>query len=115
LNILYGIPNCDTVKKARRWLDTHHIAYQFHDFKKLGIDRTTLKSWIENKGVDAVLNRRSTTWRALSTTEKNAFSDGTAIDLLGKYPTLIRRPVVKTESGILVGFDQKQYSRTFCR
>ena len=115
MTILYGIPNCDTVKKARRWLDTHHVAYEFHDFKKQGIDRATLKTWIDNVGLDIVLNRRGTTWRTLSTTQKNAVENNAAIDLLEQYPTLIKRPVVKTDSGILVGFDQEQYSQTFSR
>ena len=113
MTILYGIPNCDTVKKARLWLDTHHVAYEFHDLKKLGIDRTTLKSWIDNVGLEAILNRRGTTWRTLSTAQKNAVTNNTAIDLLRQYPTLIKRPVVDTDSRILVGFDQTQYTQIF--
>jgi len=115
LTTVYGIPNCDTVKKARRWLDTHHVAYQFHDFKKLGIDHATLKQWIDKVGLDAVLNRRGTTWRSLSATQKNDIENSSAIELLQQYPTLIKRPVVKTDSRVLVGFDQSQYSRIFSR
>jgi len=113
LTILCGIPNCDTVKKARRWLETHHIAYQFHDLKKSGIDLHTLHNWIDNAGMDALINRRGTTWRRLSTTEKKTVDQNALIDLIRQYPTLIKRPVIDTDSQILVGFDQDKYTRAF--
>jgi arsenate reductase len=113
LTIIYGITNCDTVKKARRWLDAHHVTYQFHDFKKQGIDRATLKNWIDELGLDVILNRRGTTWRNLSPSQKNTLQRNTAVELLRQYPTLIKRPVIETDSQILVGFDQKQYTSTF--
>ena len=113
MTIIYGITNCDTVKKARRWLDAHHVAYQFHDFKKQGIERATLKNWIDELGLDLILNRRGTTWRNLSPSQKNSLQRNTALELLRQYPTLIKRPVIETDSQILVGFDQKQYTSTF--
>lgn len=113
MTIIYGITNCDTVKKARRWLDAHHVDYQFHDFKKQGIDRATLKNWIDKLGLDVILNRRGTTWRNLSPSQKNALQRNTALELLRQYPTLIKRPVIETDSQIIVGFDQKQYTSTF--
>ena len=115
MTILYGIPNCDTVKKARQWLATHHVTYQFYDLKKSGITRPTLNNWIDKIGMDSLINRRGTTWRMLSETKKNSLDKNAYIKLICKYPTLIKRPVIDTGAQILVGFDQEKYKHVFSK
>lgn len=106
---LYGIPNCDTVKKARKWLDTKGIEYAFHDYKKEGVDPAKLAKWIEAHGVDIVLNRRGTTFRKLSDAEKADIDAAKAVILLEQYPSMIKRPVVEHARGILVGFKESDW------
>ena len=115
MTILYGIPNCDTVKKARHWLDSHQVSYRFYDFKKEGIDNATLNKWIKKVGMDSLINRRGTTWCRLSAAEKQALDQNALTKLICEYPTLIKRPVVDTGSRILVGFDQDKYTRVFTK
>ena len=101
----YGIPNCDTVKKARKWLDANGINYAFHDYKKEGADAGKVEGWIAAKGVDVVLNKRGTTYRKLSDEEKAQGNDSHgAVTLLVQNPSMIKRPVVEFEGGVLVGF-----------
>ncbi len=97
---LYGIPNCDTVKKAQAWLDANGIAYAFHDYKKEGADPEKLAQWIAAKGVDTVLNRRGTTFRKLP--EGDRARD--PVELIVEHPSLIKRPVVEHSGGLLIGF-----------
>ena len=108
---MYGIPNCDTVKKARAWLDRHGVAYRFHDYKKLGIDAATLQHWCDTLGLDEILNRRGTSWRKLSDAERAAAdaSPGHALQLLQNNPSLIRRPLLDTGSKQLAGFSEDVY------
>lgn len=106
---LYGIPNCDTVKKARKWLDAKGLAYAFHDYKKEGADPEKLKSWVAAKGVDTVLNRRGTTFRKLSDADKAGIDEAKAVRLMVEQPSLIKRPVVEHPGGLLVGFDETQW------
>ena len=106
---LYGIANCDTVKKARRWLDANGLEYTFHDYKKAGADPESLTAWIDAKGVDAVLNRRGTTWRKLSDAEKAEVDAGNAVRLLIANPSMIKRPIVEHDTGLLVGFDESEW------
>lgn len=106
---LYGIPNCDTVKKARKWLDMKGIEYAFHDYKKEGADPAKLAKWIETHGVDIVLNRRGTTFRKLSDAEKADIDAAKAVILLEQYPSMIKRPVVEHAGGILVGFKESDW------
>lgn len=103
---LYGIPNCDTVKKARAWLDAHSHAYTFHDFKKEGADPARIARWIAAAGLERVVNRRGTTFRALPDADKarTAAAD-TAPAVLAANPSVIKRPVVEHAGGVLVGFD----------
>jgi arsenate reductase (glutaredoxin) len=102
---LYGIPNCDTVKKARTWLDAQGLAYTFHDYKKKGADPTRIAGWIADAGLDVVVNRKGTTFRALSDADKARASDAaTAPALLATNPSVIKRPIVEHTGGILVGF-----------
>ena len=105
----YGIPNCDTVKKARKWLDTQEIPYVFHDYKKEGADPEKLREWIGAKGVDTILNRRGTTWRKLADAEKADIDETKAVGLLEANPSMIKRPVVEYPGGLLVGFDETEW------
>lgn len=108
---IHGIPACDTMKKARRWLDDHGIAYTFHDYKKLGVDAGTLQAWCEQVGWETLLNRRGTTWRKLPEADREGLDEQVAIALMQANTSLIKRPVLVRGSGdILVGFDEKAYA-----
>ena len=108
---LYGIPNCDTVKKARVWLDAQGLDYTFHDYKKEGADPAKLEAWIAAKGLDTVLNKRGTTFRKLSDAEKADAGDShKAVTLLVQHPSMIKRPVAEHGSTILVGFKEDEWS-----
>ncbi|MBV7258311.1 ArsC family reductase [Erythrobacter crassostreae] len=107
----YGIPNCDTVKKARKWLEANDLEYVFHDYKKEGAEASKLEAWIAEKGVETVLNKRGTTYRKLSDPEKADASDGhKAVALLVQHPSMIKRPVIEAPNGILVGFKEDEWS-----
>ena len=107
----YGIPGCDTVKKARKWLDASGLAYNFHDYKKEGADAGKLTAWIADKGVEIVLNKRGTTYRKLSDAEKAASADSqSAAALMVQHTSMIKRPVVEHPGGILVGFKEEEWS-----
>ncbi|MEP3052390.1 MAG: arsenate reductase [Erythrobacter sp.] len=107
---IYGIPNCDTVKKARKWLDANGIEFTFHDYKKEGADPAKLMTWIAAEGADIVLNRRGTTFRKLSDAQKAGIDAQKAVALLQEYPSMIKRPVVEYPGGILVGFKEETWS-----
>lgn len=111
--IVYGIPNCDTVKKARQWLEAQGVDYAFHDYKKQGADAGKLAAWIEAKGVDAVLNRRGTTFRKLSDADKADIDAAKAVTLLQDNPSMIKRPVVEHDGGLLIGFKEDEWSAHF--
>ncbi len=103
---LYGIPNCDTVKKARAWLTAQGAAHHFHDFKKSGVPADALATWVQAVGRDKLLNRQGTTWRKLdAATQASVVDDASAMALLQAQPSLIKRPVVCWEGSITVGFD----------
>ena len=107
---IYGIPNCDTMKKARAWLDGHGVAYDFHDYKKAGIDRQRLESWSKKVGWETLLNRAGTTFRKLPDADKQGVNERTAIDLMLAQPSLIKRPVLDLGGGkLLVGFKPEVY------
>lgn len=108
---LYGIKNCDTVKKSRRWLEDHGVEYQFHDFRQDGLDKKQLTSWVEKLGWEVIVNKRSTTWRNLSDKEKDISSNSQAIKLLLENPTLIKRPIVQSKSALLVGFKNDEFKQ----
>ena len=101
---LYGIPNCDTVKKARNWLDAAGLAYTFHDYKKEGADPAKLAVWADLSGWEVLLNRRGTTFRALPEADKADIDRAKALALMAAHPSLIKRPVVEHPGGLLVGF-----------
>ena len=106
---LYGIPHCDTVKKARTWLDQHDVAFAFHDYKKAGIDRPRLERWVAEHGWQTVLNRAGTTFRALPDADKADLDAGKAIDLMLAQPSMIKRPVLDLGDRTLVGFKPEIY------
>jgi len=114
---LYGIPNCNTVKKARDWLDQHAVAYEFHDFKKLGLDATTAHSWLQQQPWEKLVNRSGMTWRNLSESEKNAVVDAASAQALMQEKTsIIKRPiVVKDDNIIALGFNETEYAQLFAR
>lgn len=108
---LHGIPNCDTVKKARAWLDAHGVDYRFHDFKKLGAPATLIERWADAAGWEALLNRRGTTFRALSEADKADIDRAKAIRLMEANPSLIKRPVVEDDSGkVTVGYSADSFA-----
>ncbi len=110
---VYGIPNCDTVKKSRGWLDARGLEYVFHDYKKEGADPARLAAWSDAAGWEALLNRRGTTFRALGEADKADIDRAKAIRLMAASPSLIKRPVVEHPGGVLVGFDAAEWERTF--
>lgn len=110
---LYGIPNCDTVKKARVWLEGKGLDYTFHDYKKEGADPAKLATWIDAAGLDTVLNRRGTTYRKLSDAEKAGIDRGAAVSVLVQHPSLIKRPIMEHEGGLLVGFKPEEWDAAF--
>ena len=107
---LYGIPNCDTVKKARGWLETQGVAYRFHDFKKQGIEPDRVARWIAAAGLDTVLNRRGTTFRALPDDDKDGIDAAKGTRLMVASPSLIKRPVVEYPGGLLIGFRPAEWA-----
>jgi arsenate reductase len=111
--IVYGIRNCDTVKKARTWLDGHGVAYDFHDYKTAGIDEARLRGWIRQVGWEALLNRSGTTFRKLADSDKEGIDEDKAVALMLAQPSMIRRPVVETGGDLLVGFDAERYRAAF--
>lgn len=108
--ILYGIPNCDTVKKARVWLTEHGVAYEFHDYKKAGIDRARVEGWVAEHGWETVLNRAGTTFRALPDDDKADLNAAKAVDLMLAQPSMIKRPVLDLGGRTLVGFKPDRYA-----
>lgn len=107
--ILYGISNCDTVRKARKWLSDHSIDFQFHDFRKDGLELELLQNWINTLGWEVLLNRRGTTWRKLSESEQNDLNAEKASVLMHEHPALIKRPILVDNEMIHVGFKPEDY------
>ncbi len=107
--LVYGIPNCDTVKKARTWLDAKGLAYSFHDYKKDGADKAKLAAWSRAVGWDVLLNRAGTTFRKLPEADRLGLDEAKAIALMLAAPSMIKRPVVEHPGGLLVGFKPEQW------
>lgn len=107
---LYGIPGCDTVKKARAWLNAHGHDYAFHDYKKEGANPARLADWADKAGWALLLNTRGTTWRHLPEDERAGIDEDKALALMAAHPSLIKRPVVEHPGGLLVGFDHDRWS-----
>lgn len=113
--IIYGIKNCDTMKKARTWLETHGVESQFHDYKASGIDRAHLETWCDAAGWETVLNRAGTTFKTLDDAQKSGLDRQKAIDLMLKQPSMIKRPVLESDGTITVGFKPDTYAALFER
>ena len=109
--IIYGIKNCDTMKKARAWLDSHGVAYDFHDYKTAGIAKDKLKQWSEALGWETLLNRAGTTFRKLPDADKEGLNEKRALALMLAQPSMIKRPVLDLGDRLLVGFKPEIYAR----
>ena len=106
---VYGIKNCDSVKKARRWLDEHDVAYTFHDFRADGLSAEMVNEWATDLSWEALVNRRSNTWRNLDHDTKDKLSADNVVAMLVANPTLIKRPVLQTRSTVFIGFEESEF------
>jgi len=110
---LYGIPNCDTMKKARAWLAEHGIDYEFHNYKKVGIDEKMLRTWVKELGWEPLLNTRGMMWRKVPQNVKDSIDEPSAIALMLETPSIIKRPVLDTGKERHVGFKPEHYEKIF--
>jgi Spx/MgsR family transcriptional regulator len=110
---IYGIKNCDTMKKARSWLEAHGVAYQFHDYKAEGVTRERLEQWLGSVGWETLLNRAGTTFRKLPDADREGLDQAKAVVLMLAQPSMIKRPVLELDGTLLVGFKPEAYSETF--
>ena len=110
---IYGIKACDTMKKARTWLEAAGVEYSFHDYKTQGIDTATLQGWAKKAGWEKLLNRSGTTFRGLPDADKAGLDEAKAIHLMVAQPSMIKRPVLDVDGILLVGFDPAAYAGTF--
>lgn len=110
---LYGIKNCDTVKKARDWLAKNNIEYRFHDFRVDGLSEDQVKNWITEIGLEALVNKRSTTWKELDNATKDGFNEKNAAAVIAENPTLIKRPLLDNGKQKHIGFKDVEYAKFF--
>ena len=110
---IYGIKNCDTMKKARAWLDKRGVAYEFHDYKTAGIERSQLEGWARDAGWETLLNRAGMTFRKLPEKDKEGLTEKKAIALMAAQPSMIKRPVLDVGGKLLVGFKPEQFEKSF--
>jgi arsenate reductase len=110
---IFGIKNCDTMKKARAWLDAHKVAYAFHDYKVEGVDKATLEGWVKKLGWEVLLNRAGTTFRKLPDADKDGITEKKAIALMLAQPSMIKRPVLEAKGKLTVGFKPETYKALF--
>jgi len=110
---IYGIKNCDTMKKARSWLESKKVAHSFHDYKAAGIDKATLEGWVKNVGWQVLINRAGTTFRKLPDADKEAITEKKAVALMLVQPSLIKRPVLDAKGRLTVGFKPEEYKALF--
>ena len=108
--VIYGIPNCDTMKKARAWLESQGVAYEFHDYKKAGIERSKLEAWLKAVGWEVLLNRAGTTFRKLPESARSGLTEAKATRLMLEQPSMIKRPVLERGKTLLVGFNPEKYA-----
>ena len=108
---LYGIPNCDTCRKARKWLDANSVEHRFHDLRADGLEKTALVRWVNRVGWQPLLNTRSTTWRGLPAADRQELNEKRALKLMLQHPTLIKRPVLESKKQVLVGFSAEAYAK----
>lgn len=110
---IYGIANCDTIKKARKWLDEHDIEYRFHNYKKEGLDESLLRAWVDELGWEALLNKRGMMWRKLDDETKSSIDEAGAIRVMLETPSIIKRPVLDAGDSRYVGFNVDTYQKIF--
>ena len=110
---LFGIRNCDTMKKARAWLEAHDVPYEFHDYRAAGIDRAQVARWVEELGWEALVNRKGTTFRSLPAADRDGLDAARAIALMVAHPSLIKRPVLDLGTRRVVGFTPDAYAQIF--
>ena len=108
---VYGIPNCDRVRAARKWLERQAVDYRFHDTRADGLTHVQLEGWIARLGRDALLNRRSTTWRQLPENQRMDLTDAAAVDLILAHPTLLKRPLLEVDGTLSVSFDEATWAQ----
>ena len=113
MTTMYGISNCDTIRKAKKWLDAKGVEYTFHDYRKNGLERDQLAGWVQELGWESLLNKRGTTWRQLPAEVKGSVDEASAIELMLEQPAMIKRPLLDTGSTKTLGFSDKQYSELF--
>ncbi len=113
MTTLYGIKNCDTVKKARKWLEQQAVDYNFHDVRADGLSKKQLQQWAKVVGWETLVNKRSTTWKQLPEATRDGLTEKTAITTLLEHPTLIKRPVLEHSNDVHVGFQADNYSAIF--
>ncbi|MGF1739625.1 ArsC family reductase [Vibrio profundum] len=110
---MFGIPNCDTIKKAKKWLDSQGISYQFHDYRKQGIDEQLVRRFCQELGWESVVNKRGTTYRQLSYEQKQSLNEQSAITLLIEMPAMVKRPIISVNNQLHIGFKPEQYANIF--
>jgi arsenate reductase (glutaredoxin) len=113
MTTLVGIKNCDSVKKARKWLDAHAIDYTFHDLREQGVEKSELTKWLDAIGWETLLNRRSTSWKQLAESDRSDIDRDKALELMLINPTLIKRPVLITDNVIRTGFNEAEHQSLF--
>lgn len=113
MTTIYGIKNCDTMKKARAWLDEHKVAHTFYDYKVSGIDKPTLEGWAKKVGWEVLLNRTGTTFKKLPDADKESITEKKAIALMLAQPSMIKRPVLEAKGKLTIGFKPEEYKKLF--
>ena len=113
MTIMYGISNCDTIKKAKNWRESHNIEYQFYDYKKQAVQATFLHTMIAKHGLDTVVNKRGTTYRKLTQEVKDSLSEDNAVALLQENPSMIKRPIISHGQDSYIGFKAEDYAEVF--
>lgn len=111
--IMYGIANCDTIKKARKWLQQNDVDFNFHDYRKQGVDEEQFKTWLKALGWEQLINKRGTSWRKLDDSIKASMDDISALKVMLQNPSIIRRPLIQLDNQILLGFDESRYIQEF--
>ena len=113
MTTMYGIKNCDTIRKARKWLEENGVDYQFHDYKKDGLDEALLKQWVAELGWESLVNKRGTTWRKLPDDVRDSMTESSAISVMLENTSIIKRPLLDTGSARTLGFSADNYTELF--
>ncbi|MFT5879158.1 MAG: Spx/MgsR family transcriptional regulator [Moritella sp.] len=111
--VMYGIKNCDTIKKTKKWLEANNLEFTFHDHRSDGLDQTQLQNWCQTLGWEQVLNKRGTTYRQLTDDQKSSLNETSAIALLLEYPAMIKRPILDIDGELTLGFKADSYAKLF--